>query len=42
MSDFELDYEAIQKIKQDHQKTQRTEAHVVDGDVVESEVLPED
>ena len=42
MSDFELDFEAIQKIKQDHEKKQRAEAHVVDGDAIESDILPDD
>ena len=33
---YELDFEAIRKLKQDAMDKQRTQANVVDGDIVES------
>lgn len=42
MSDFELDYETIKKLKQEANDKARAEAHVVDGDVVQTEAPVED
>ena len=41
MPDFELDYEMIQKLKNEANDKARAEAHVVDGDVIETETPAE-
>ena len=35
---YELDFEAIQQLKQDALRKQRTQANIVDGDIVESDL----